>query len=151
MNYLIYKNKIIFVVNNAQRISVLAVCSTYYLIVDSFIWKKVVSILATSIIFVNATSGPLEILRTLIQDNLAGPTVIHQKTEWEFDPDIALKRRELFQRVNGFRGEKLIERLGLGVDGNHDARLAEQQKRDEGLLGGTIFQLKSGLNTIDRV
>lgn len=107
-------------------------------------------VLATSVIVVNAT-GPIEILRTLIQDNLAGPTVIHQQTEWDFDPDVAVKRRELFEQVHGYRAEKLIERLGLGVDGNHDARLAEQQARDVGLLGGTIFKLKSGLNTIDRV
>lgn len=107
-------------------------------------------VLAT-IVVVEGVVGPIEILRTLIQDNLAGPTVVHQKTEWDFDPDVAVKRRELFEQVHGYRAEKLIERLGLGVDGNHDARLAQQQARDEGLLGGTIFRLKSGLNTIDRV
>lgn len=96
-------------------------------------------------------AGPLDYLRSLIQNNIAGPPAIHQITEWNFDPDVAVKRRELFQQVHGFRGEKLIERLGLGVDGNHDARLAQQRARDDGLLGGTIFQFKSGLNTIDRV
>lgn len=94
--------------------------------------------------------GPFEFLRSLIQDNLAGPPVIHRKTEWNFDPYVAVKRRELFQRANGFRGERLVERLGLGVDGQHDARLVQQRARDVGLLGGTIHHIKSGLNTIDR-
>lgn len=39
-------------------------------------------------------------------------------------------------KVNGFRGEKLIERLGLGVDGYAADRLAQQQARDAGKLGG---------------
>lgn len=38
--------------------------------------------------------------------------------------------------MNGFRGEKLIERLGLGVDGYAADRLAQQQARDAGKLGG---------------
>lgn len=96
-------------------------------------------------------AGPLDYLRSFIQNNIAGPPAIHQITEWNFDPDVAIKRRELFQQVHGFRGEKLIERLGLGVDGNHETRLVQQRARDDGLLGGTIFQFKSGLNTIDRV
>lgn len=107
--------------------------------------------MATAVIYVNANNGPIEILQTLIQNNVVGPPVIHQITKWDFDPNDGVKRRELFQRVHGFRGEKLVERLGLGVDGHHAARLAQQQARDDGLLGGTIFQLKSGLNTIDRV
>lgn len=95
--------------------------------------------------------GPVEIIRNLIQNNLVGLPVIHQTSEWEFDPEVALKRRELFQSANGFRGEKLIERIGLGIDGHHNERLAQQQARDDGLLGGTIHHIKYGLNTPDRV
>lgn len=107
--------------------------------------------MATAVIYVNA-NGPIEFVLNLIQNNVVGPPVIHQRTEWNFDPYVgALERREKFQRMHGFRGEGLIERLGVGVDGHHDARLAQQRARDEGLLGGTIFQFKSDLNTIDRV
>lgn len=38
--------------------------------------------------------------------------------------------------MNGFRGERLIERLGLGVDGHAAERLAQQRARDAGKLGG---------------
>lgn len=95
--------------------------------------------------------GPITIIKNLIQGNLAGVPVIHEITEWDFDPEVAIKRRELFERAHGFRGERLIERMGLGLDGKHDARLVQQQARDDGLLGGTIHHIKSGLNTVDRV
>lgn len=104
--------------------------------------------LATSIICVHA-NGPFEFLRSLIQNNLAGPPVIHKRTEWNFDPDVGVQRGQLFQLANGYRGERLVERLGLGLDGQHDARLVQQRARDSGLLGGTIHQIKSDLNTID--
>lgn len=93
--------------------------------------------------------GPIAILRNLIQNNLLGVPAVHEVTEWDFDPEVAIKRRELFQRTNGFRGEDLIERIGLGVDGLHNERLQIQQQRDEGLLGGTIHKIKHGINTVD--
>lgn len=98
-----------------------------------------------------SADGPVEIVRNLIQNNLLGAPIVHQVTHWDFDPDVALKRREVFQTVNGFRGEKLIERMGIGIDGKHNERLAEQRARDVGLLGGTIHHIKHGLNTPDRV
>lgn len=82
---------------------------------------------------------------------MIGLPVIHKITEWDFDPEVAIKRRELFQQANGYRGERLIERIGLGHDGHHSERLASQRSRDDGLLGGTIHHIKSGLNTIERV
>lgn len=93
--------------------------------------------------------GPVTIITNLIQNNLVGAPVVHEITQWDFDPEVAVKRRELFQQANGFRGEKLIERIGLGVDGLHNVRLAVQRERDDGLLGGTIHHIKHGLNTID--
>lgn len=47
-----------------------------------------------------------------------------------------------FLKLHGYRGEKLIERLGLGIDGYADERLAKQQARDAGKLGGVIYQKK---------
>lgn len=93
--------------------------------------------------------GPVTIIRNLIQNNLVGAPVAHEITEWDFDPDVAVKRRELYEQANGYRGEKLIERIGLGFDGLHRERLAIQQERDIGLLGGTIHKIKHGDNTID--
>lgn len=95
-----------------------------------------------------ATEDPISLVLRLIQNNLVGGPVVHEVTEWEFDPDVAVRRREIFQQVNGFRGEKLIERIGLGTDGLHNVRLAIQRERDEGLLGGTIHKIKSGDNIV---
>lgn len=96
-----------------------------------------------------ATEDPVSLVLRLIQNNLVGAPVVHEVTEWEFDPDVAVRRREIFQQVNGFRGEKLIERIGLGTDGLHNVRLALQRERDEGLLGGTIHHIKSGDNLVE--
>lgn len=62
--------------------------------------------------------------------------MIHDKKLWVFDPDVALKRRRNFIELHGDKGDKLIERLGLGIDGNDQERLAKQRERDEGHLGG---------------
>lgn len=96
-----------------------------------------------------STEDPVSLILRLIQNNLIGAPVVHTVTEWEFDPDEALQRREVFQQVNGFRGEKLIERIGLGTDGLHNQRLAIQRDRDEGLLGGTIHKIKHGINVVE--
>lgn len=96
-----------------------------------------------------ATEDPVTLILRLIQNNLLGAPVVHQVTEWDFDPEVAIRRREIFQDVNGFRGEKLIERVGLGVDGLHNERLAIQRERDEGLLGGTIHKIKHGINSVE--
>lgn len=104
--------------------------------------------MASSAVISVYAAGPIESLQLLIQNNVIGPPAVHQITEWNFDPYVTVERRELFRREHGFRGEKLTERLGLGVDGNHEARLALQRARDEGLLGGTIIEFKSRLNTL---
>lgn len=95
-----------------------------------------------------AGEDPVSIIIRLIQNNLVGAPVVHEVTEWDFDPDVAVKRREIFQSTNGYRGEKLIERVGLGTDGLHNERLAIQRDRDEGLLGGTIHKIKHGINIV---
>lgn len=96
-----------------------------------------------------STEDPVTLILRLIQNNLLGGPVVHQVTEWDFDPEVAVRRREVFQDTNGFRGEKLIERIGLGVDGLHNERLAIQRERDQGLLGGTIHKIKQGVNTVE--
>lgn len=98
---------------------------------------------------ISGVEDPISLIIRLIQNNLVGGPAVHKVTEWDFDPDVALKRRELFEDVNGYRGEKLIERIGLGTDGLHNLRLAIQRERDEGLLGGTIHKIKHGNNIVE--
>lgn len=78
-------------------------------------------------------AGPIGLF---LQTNLIGLPVIHETQQWVFDPDVALRRRKEFIELNGDKGEKLIERLGLGIDGYGDQRLIKQRQRDEGHLGG---------------
>lgn len=79
---------------------------------------------------------PVGPLTGFIRTNFIGHPVIHDKQIWIFDPDVALKRRRQFIELHGDKGEKLIERLGLGNDGNDEERLEMQRQRDEGHLGG---------------
>ncbi|XP_013168691.1 PREDICTED: uncharacterized protein LOC106118574 [Papilio xuthus] len=71
-----------------------------------------------------------------IRTNLIGHPVIHEEQSWIFDPDVAVRRSKQFIELNGDKGEKLIERLGLGIDGYDEERLKIQRARDEGHLGG---------------
>lgn len=43
------------------------------------------------------------------------------------------------QQVNGYRGEKYIERIGLGIDGHEEERREQQRNRDYGKLQGVIY------------
>ncbi|XP_041971860.1 uncharacterized protein LOC121727881 [Aricia agestis] len=71
-----------------------------------------------------------------IQTNFVGFPVAHAQQTWIFDPEVALRRKKQFIELHGDKGEKLIERLGLGIDGFEEERLARQRERDEGHLGG---------------
>lgn len=44
--------------------------------------------------------GQVQIIRSLIQNNVVGAPVVHKVTEWEFDPDVSIKRRDQFYEVN---------------------------------------------------
>ncbi|XP_075167723.1 uncharacterized protein LOC142239852 [Haematobia irritans] len=77
-----------------------------------------------------------QIISDLLSNNVAGAPVLHERTEWTFDPESAKNARALFYETNGFRGEKFIERIGVGEDGKQDVRRAEQQQRDYGRLNG---------------
>lgn len=78
-------------------------------------------------------------IREFLHSNLLGYPVIHEEAAWPFDPEISLKRRKLWEETNGIKGEKLIERLGLGIDGGADERLEKQRARDFGHLGGLNY------------
>lgn len=83
--------------------------------------------------------GQLDILRDLLQYNLAGHPVLHKDQNWAFNPDIGKRRSRQYQELNGVLGEKAIERLGLGIDGYDRERLEKQRARDAGHLDGVDY------------
>ncbi|EFN62568.1 hypothetical protein EAG_12362, partial [Camponotus floridanus] len=52
-----------------------------------------------------------QILRDLIQYNVAGPPVFHE-ANWDFDPEAGKQRRIQYERDNGRFGEYAIAKLG---------------------------------------
>lgn len=86
-----------------------------------------------AVLFVSADCQ-LQIIRDLLQRNVVGIPILHKDTQWLFDPDVGIKRSRQYQELNGVLGEKAIERLGLGIDGNDLERLEQQRIRDRGLI-----------------
>ncbi|XP_063227121.1 uncharacterized protein LOC134533525 [Bacillus rossius redtenbacheri] len=70
------------------------------------------------------------LIRRLIAENLAGPPEQRVAARYEFDPDVAARRRAEFEELHGPRGERLVERLGLGEDGFSRERRLRQRARD---------------------
>ncbi|KAK2588237.1 hypothetical protein KPH14_004267 [Odynerus spinipes] len=64
---------------------------------------------------VEATNVIVSFVRDLLQNNLAGLPVTHQRTEWNFDPETGKKRRSAYEKENGHRGEIAIAKLGMGI------------------------------------
>ncbi|KAH8279162.1 hypothetical protein KR026_002884 [Drosophila bipectinata] len=78
----------------------------------------------------------LRFITETLQNNVAGEPILHETTQWNFDPEAAKKARALYYEKNGFRSAKFIERLGVGLDGRHEERRQEQIARDTGRLNG---------------
>ncbi|XP_034101993.1 uncharacterized protein LOC132792839 [Drosophila nasuta] len=74
-----------------------------------------------------------------LQNNVAGEPVIHERTNWNFDPEGAKKARAIYYEKNGYRSAKFIESIGVGLDGYHEERRQQQQERDVGRLNGEHF------------
>ncbi|XP_050455287.1 uncharacterized protein LOC126853511 [Cataglyphis hispanica] len=53
-----------------------------------------------------------QIIRDLIQYNVAGPPAFHETTHWDFDPEAGKQRRIQYERDNGRFGEHAIAKLG---------------------------------------
>ncbi|KAL1401784.1 hypothetical protein pipiens_001929 [Culex pipiens pipiens] len=103
--------------------------------------NKFVILLATVLVLSNIPVRPVEatvvrLFTDLLQNNVAGIPLIHKTEEFDFDPEVSKKRREMYYEQHGYRGEKAIERLGLGIDGKHRERAEHQRQRDEGHLNG---------------
>ncbi|XP_075986162.1 uncharacterized protein LOC142983169 [Anticarsia gemmatalis] len=97
---------------------------------------KILVLLSLCLLHQAKAQAPIGPIGSFIRTNAVGHPVIHEKVTWIFDPDVSLKRRRQFIELHGDKGEKLIERLGLGIDGRNEERLALQRQRDEGHLGG---------------
>lgn len=92
-----------------------------------------------ALLLVNESSASIQVITGLIQRNVLGLPMLHEEQHWPFDPEAGIRRSAQYQQINGIRGEKAIEQLGLGIDGNQERRLLQQRKRDEGHLGGLNF------------
>lgn len=44
-------------------------------------------------------AGPFELIRSLLQNNIVGAPVVHRETKWDFDPDVAVRRRDQYYEV----------------------------------------------------
>ncbi|XP_058828300.1 uncharacterized protein LOC131688153 [Topomyia yanbarensis] len=103
--------------------------------------KKFVIIISVILVLSTVPTPPVEatvvrLFTELLQNNVAGIPLIHKTEEFDFDPEISKKRRELYYEQHGYRGEKAIQRVGLGIDGKHRERMEHQRLRDEGHLNG---------------
>nr|XP_017027118.2 uncharacterized protein LOC108078064 [Drosophila kikkawai] len=78
----------------------------------------------------------IRLITETLQNNVAGEPILHERTNWDFDPEAAKRARSLYYEKNGFRSAKFIERLGVGLDGRHQERRQEQGERDVGRLNG---------------
>ncbi|XP_076763130.1 uncharacterized protein LOC143430640 [Xylocopa sonorina] len=59
--------------------------------------------------------NPLSTIIDLLQFNVLGVPVVHEITEWDFDPEVGKQRRVRYEQENGRRGELAIARLGMGL------------------------------------
>ncbi|XP_050587417.1 uncharacterized protein LOC126920721 [Bombus affinis] len=54
-------------------------------------------------------------IHDLIQYNIAGIPLVHEQTQWDFDPEDGKQRRIRYEKENGRHGEIAIAKIGMGV------------------------------------
>ncbi|XP_011706616.1 PREDICTED: uncharacterized protein LOC105461810 [Wasmannia auropunctata] len=62
-----------------------------------------------------ADATAYRILHDFIQYNVAGIPILHEKTKWNFDPEVGKQRRIQYEQDNGRYGEYAIAKLGMGI------------------------------------
>ncbi|KYM97605.1 hypothetical protein ALC62_11899 [Cyphomyrmex costatus] len=74
------------------------------------------TLLLHSEIIVSITDATVyRLLYDVIQSNVAGIPLVHEKTEWDFDPEVGKQRRIRYEQENGRFGEYAIAKLGMGI------------------------------------
>ncbi|KOX70538.1 hypothetical protein WN51_02594 [Melipona quadrifasciata] len=61
-------------------------------------------------------------IHDLIQYNVAGIPLIHEQTQWDFNPEDGKQRRIRYEKENGRHGEIAIEKIGMGVGNKEPLR-----------------------------
>ncbi|XP_076221640.1 uncharacterized protein LOC116431803 isoform X2 [Nomia melanderi] len=65
-----------------------------------------------------STAEPISLfsfIHDLVQSNIAGVPVIHEQTQWDFDPNVGKQRRIRYEKENGRYGEIAIAKIGMGI------------------------------------
>ncbi|XP_076173189.1 uncharacterized protein LOC143149562 [Ptiloglossa arizonensis] len=65
-----------------------------------------------------SAAGPVSVfsfIHDLVQYNVAGVPLIHEQTQWDFDPEIGKQRRIRYEQENGRHGEVAIAKIGMGI------------------------------------
>lgn len=86
-----------------------------------------------------STADPLvyQIVRDLIQYNLAGPPAFHETSHWDFDPKAGKQRRIQYEKDNGRFGEYAIAKLGtMDIWENNREKLKDESSEQ------STFQVK---------
>ncbi|KAH0949076.1 hypothetical protein HN011_005286 [Eciton burchellii] len=72
------------------------------------------TLLLHSEMIVSFAESTYRFLHNFLQYNVAGVPLIHQSTEWNFDPEEGKRRRIRYEQENGRFGEYAIAKLGMG-------------------------------------
>ncbi|XP_017794141.1 PREDICTED: uncharacterized protein LOC108575758 [Habropoda laboriosa] len=84
-----------------------------------FLRNLVISIFLVSLFhtdkFTTAAEPVLSFIHDLLQYNIAGIPLIHERTEWDFDPEVGKQRRARYEEENGRYGELAIAKIGMGI------------------------------------
>ncbi|XP_053973251.1 uncharacterized protein LOC128873592 [Hylaeus volcanicus] len=54
-------------------------------------------------------------IHDLVQYNVAGVPLIHEQTQWDFEPEVGKQRRVKYEQENGRHGEIAIAKIGMGI------------------------------------
>ncbi|VVC42066.1 Hypothetical protein CINCED_3A012723 [Cinara cedri] len=89
--------------------------------------NKLAALVVMAILQISEVSGGLI---SLIQNNALGRPDYYKTQSWPFDPDVSARRAPEFIALHGNKSEKLIERIGLGVNGRQYEHREQQLVRD---------------------
>ncbi|CAK9807164.1 hypothetical protein ANTPLA_LOCUS5197 [Anthophora plagiata] len=65
--------------------------------------------------YTTAAEPVFSLIHDLLQYNVAGIPLVHERTEWDFDPEVGKQRRVRYEQENGRYGELAIAKIGMGI------------------------------------